>query len=179
MLLLDVLKNPLIIGAILALIRNIGGYIYNCLEAGKILRYNGKDLLVTLGLWETFFTLFMGLGSFPLEYTTVVTAIIEAIRSFRNAVTGTSTDTTAPAPTPPLPAVPEDAYQVKVGDTFMIADVQNLITQGYKRWYFPDGHMYQITVLSGGLAIGQTMTSAGWVGVMPAGWHPIDTHPSS
>ncbi len=180
LLLLDVLKNPAILAAILAIIRNIGGYIYNCLEAKHVLPYSASDLLVTLGVWETFFITLNGVASLPVEYTTAITALIEAIRNFRNAISGTPTSPNPPAPpAPSLPPVPTDAYQVKVGDSFMLADIQDLIKQGYKRWYFPDGHMYLMTVPTGGLAIGLKMTDAGWVGIMPAGWNPLDTHPGS
>jgi hypothetical protein len=90
--------------------------------------------------------------------------------------TATPSLTPAPSPQPALPAIPTDAYQVKVGETFMNADITALLAQGYKRWYFPDGRMYSMT-LAGGMAIGQTMTELGWVGVMPSGWKPMDTHP--
>jgi len=89
--LLDIVKNPAILAIIFAIIRNIGGYIYNCFEAKKLLPYSIADFLVTLGICETFFILLGGVASLDTNSVAVVTVIVDVIRSFRQALTAPKT----------------------------------------------------------------------------------------
>jgi hypothetical protein len=128
----------------------------------------------TAGLFTTFIVSFIfgwGLNDF---YNKI-------FADLHDTTTATSTDTTAPQlpaeSTPTQQQIPADAYAVKIGDTFLNADIQALLTRGYTRWYFPDGHLSPIFVPAG-VATGQTLTSAGWVAVLPPDYSPINTHPT-
>lgn len=87
LLLLDFLKNPALLAVLFAIVRNLGGYIYNCFEAKKVLPYSASDFLVTLGIWETFFILLGGLASMDTNSMATLTVIVDVMRSFRQAMT--------------------------------------------------------------------------------------------
>jgi hypothetical protein len=92
----QILQNPIVLGALIGLIRNIGGYIYNCFEAKKLLQYNGMQLLETLALWETFFLALSGVAGLPTSTTVTLTTIIDIIRTVRKAITSNQTTKTTP-----------------------------------------------------------------------------------
>jgi hypothetical protein len=87
------LQNPIFIAALLAVIRNLGGYAYNCFEAKQLLPYSASQFLVTLGLWETIFVIALGSGSLDVSETTVVTLALDWIRGLKTAID----NNTAPA----------------------------------------------------------------------------------
>ena len=85
-LIVEILKNPVILAALIAVIRNVGGYIYNCFEAKKVLTYNASDFLVTLGIWETFFVALNAVGGLPTTWTLALTTIVDVVRSLKAAI---------------------------------------------------------------------------------------------
>jgi hypothetical protein len=96
-----ILQNPLFIGAVLALLRNIGGYLYNCFEAKKLLPYDASQLLLTMGLWETVFTIAMGSGYVDAQTTTILTLVLDWIRGLKTAISNNGTPAPAAAPQKP------------------------------------------------------------------------------
>jgi hypothetical protein len=111
----------------------------------------------------------------------ILTAFVKELENIYNNQTilpPTTSVPQTPAPATPAqqPVVPADAYPVKIGDTFLNADIQALLSKGYKHWYFPDGHT-PLIIVPAGEAIGQTLTTVGWVAVLPPNWAPMDTHP--
>lgn len=80
------LQNPLFIAAVLAIIRNVGGYIYNSIEAKKVLPYDKAAFFVTLGLWETIFIIVMGSGTLDAQTTIVITIVLDWIRGLKTAI---------------------------------------------------------------------------------------------
>ncbi|MGA3192669.1 MAG: hypothetical protein ABSD73_09195 [Candidatus Bathyarchaeia archaeon] len=89
-----ILQNPIFVAAILAVIRNLGGYIYNCFEAKKILPYSGSQFLVTFGLWETVFVILAGGANLNSETTAVIAIALDWIRGLKTAISSTNTSTT-------------------------------------------------------------------------------------
>ena len=81
------LTNPAFIAALFAIIRNLGGYAYNCFEAKKILPYSGSQFLVTLGLWETIFIVLAGGANLDVGTTAVITIVLDFLRSLKTAIT--------------------------------------------------------------------------------------------
>jgi hypothetical protein len=118
--------------------------------------------------------------SFVIVIVTALIAELKNIYSNQTILPPTSSVPQTPAPSTPAqqPVIPADAYPVKIGDTFLNADIQALLAKGFKHWYFPDGHT-PLIIVPAGVAIGQTLTSAGWVAVLPPDWTPTDTHPPS
>jgi hypothetical protein len=90
-----ILQNPMFVAAILAVIRNLGGYIYNCFEAKKLLQYDAGQFLVTLGLWETVFVILAGGANLNSETTAVIAIALDFIRGLKTAISGTTTSTPA------------------------------------------------------------------------------------
>jgi hypothetical protein len=90
LLLVDILKNPLILGAIFAIVRNIGGYATACWTAKKLLPYSGYQLLETFSLFETFFVLLMGVASLPSESAATIAVIVDILRSLKKTIADTA-----------------------------------------------------------------------------------------
>jgi hypothetical protein len=78
-------------------------------------------------------------------------------------------------PATPKPDTSTSIKAVKVGDSFSIAQIQELLLAGFILWKFPDGSTHQILVPKSP-CLGQTLTEVGWTGIMPPEWNPIDTH---
>jgi hypothetical protein len=98
-----ILANPIVLAAILAVIRNIGGYIYNCLEAKQLLPYSASQFLVTLALWETLFVGLQGVGNLPPEIVTAIAFGLDFIRGLKTAVSSAVTAVNNIGSTPSVP----------------------------------------------------------------------------
>jgi hypothetical protein len=83
----SILENPIILAALLAIIRNLGGYAYNCFEAKALLPYSASQFLVTLGLWETLFVALDGVVGLSATSTAIVTFALDFIRGLKTAIT--------------------------------------------------------------------------------------------
>jgi len=87
---LDILKNPIVLAALLAVVRNLTGYVANIFKARSknepLPPYNASQLLETFALWEGLFILLQGVGSLPATWTVVVTMGADILRSFQKAV---------------------------------------------------------------------------------------------
>ena len=84
---IDILQqNPILLGLIIAIIRNIGGYIAECFNAKQLVRYEAMKLLETLTLYETFFITLGSIATLPSQYTTIVAVAVDMIRSVKKAV---------------------------------------------------------------------------------------------
>lgn len=81
-----ILQNPIFIAAVLAIARNLGGYVYNCIEAKKILPYSASQLLVTLGLWETVFITLQGGANVNSDTTAIIAIVLDWIRGLKTAI---------------------------------------------------------------------------------------------
>ena len=86
LLLLDILKNPVLLGLLFAIIRNLGGYITECFRAKKLVPYSKSSLLETMSLYETFFITLGGVASVPQNWVAVITVLVDVIRSFKKVV---------------------------------------------------------------------------------------------
>lgn len=93
-----ILANPMVLAAILAVIRNIGGYIYNCLEAKQLLPYSASQFLVTLALWETLFVGLQGVGNLPPEIVTAIAFGLDFIRGLKTAISNATAAVTQSSP---------------------------------------------------------------------------------
>jgi hypothetical protein len=102
-----ILENPLFIAAVLALVRNLGGYAYNCFEAHKLLPYSASQLLVTLGLWETVFVILSGATDLGTSTTAVIAIVLDFMRGLKTAI---STVSEAPTAAPEAPKEPVITY---------------------------------------------------------------------
>lgn len=95
------LQNPAFIAAVFALIRNLGGYLYNSIEARKFLPYDWAAFGVTLGLWETVFIILSGGAGLSPQTTAVIAIILDWLRGLKTAIPQapkpTSTDQAPPA----------------------------------------------------------------------------------
>jgi hypothetical protein len=81
-----VLANPVVLAAILAVLRNFAGYAYNCFEAKKILPYSASQFLVTLGLWEMLFIGLSGVGNLDTTITAAIAFGLDFIRGLKTAI---------------------------------------------------------------------------------------------
>jgi len=81
-----VLTNPAFIAAIFAVIRNVGGYAYNCFEAKKILPYSASQFLVTLGVWETLFVLLSSGAGLDTATTAALAIVLDFLRSLKTTI---------------------------------------------------------------------------------------------
>jgi len=86
LLLLDILKNPILLGLIFAIIRSLGGYLTECFREKKLVSYNASKLLETLTLYETFFITLNGVASVPQTWTASIVVLVDVIRSFKKVV---------------------------------------------------------------------------------------------
>jgi len=89
LLVLDILKNPALLAAFIAVVRDLGGYIYTCLEAYKnktgIPKFSFTQLAVTMGVYETFFIALSAVPSMPTAWIATITVAVDVVRSFRTA----------------------------------------------------------------------------------------------
>lgn len=87
------LQNPAVIGIIIAIIYNIGGYITACFRAKTLLAYDKFQLFTTLGLFETLFILLQGLGGLDTGIVTTIAVILNVIVSLKNYIKPTTSTT--------------------------------------------------------------------------------------
>lgn len=83
---LDIVKNPIMLALIFAIIRNIGGYIVACFEAKKLLPYENAKFLKTLTLYEVFLVSLIGVASLPQQWAVTLTVIVDIIYSLKTAI---------------------------------------------------------------------------------------------
>ena len=86
-LLLDLLKNPVLIAALIALVRTTGGYVYTMIEAKKFMHFDLVQLGANLGVYETVFLTLSAVPSMPTEWIATLAVVVDVVRSFRKAVT--------------------------------------------------------------------------------------------
>jgi hypothetical protein len=79
------LSNPAFLFAVLAIVRNIGGYIYSSLEAKRFIPYDGYKLLETLALWETVLLLLTA-ADLPVKYSVAIATVLDFVRSLTKVV---------------------------------------------------------------------------------------------
>lgn len=88
--LLDILKNPIVLAAILAVVRNLTGYIANIFKARQkgepLPPYQASQLLETFTLWEGLFILLQGVGSLPTNWTVALVLGADILRSFKKVL---------------------------------------------------------------------------------------------
>jgi hypothetical protein len=90
-----VLANPAVLGGIFAVLRNLAGYIYNCIEAKQILPYSASQFLVTLGMWEMLFIALAGVGNLDTTTTAAIAFGLDFIRSLKTAIVNATKAVTA------------------------------------------------------------------------------------
>lgn len=76
--------NPQLLAAILAIIYNIAGYVMSMLKVAAVEKYKITELVKTLVLFETLFTLLSTFGGVAVEYTTIATVILAIIVSLKD-----------------------------------------------------------------------------------------------
>jgi len=86
-LLLDILKNPVLIAGLIALIRTTGGYIYTMIEAKKFMHFDLVQLGANLGVYETVFITLSAVPTMPTEWMATLAIVVDVVRSFRKAIT--------------------------------------------------------------------------------------------
>ena len=84
---LDLLKNPALLAALIALLRTLGGYIYTMIEAKKFLPFDLVQLGANLGVYETFFVTLSAVPTMPMEWIASIAVLVDVVRSFRKAIT--------------------------------------------------------------------------------------------
>ena len=77
-------QNPLLLGLIFSIIRNLGGYLYNGFYFGNW-AYEKKQLAATLTLYETFFIGLQGVAGLPMTWTVALTVAVDIVKSLKNA----------------------------------------------------------------------------------------------
>jgi hypothetical protein len=92
---------------------------------------------------------------------------------------------TKPNPKPkrpkPKPSV-RKYYKVELGTRLTIAEVNQLIVEGYTHYTFPDGMTPEVLPLIGYQCIGEELIyfeplkQYMWSAVMEKGWKPVDPH---
>lgn len=105
----DILQNPALLGLLFAIIRNIGGYAYNCFAAKKLLPYSASMFLETLALYETFFIALGGLADLPANHYVTISVVLDVIRSVKKAVQENVSNVPTPSPEPTPPSTPGPA----------------------------------------------------------------------
>lgn len=78
--------NPLLLGAILAIIYNIAGYIMSMLKIKAVESYQLAELGKTLVLFESLFLLLSQLGGLPVKYTTAITIVLAVVVSLKDKI---------------------------------------------------------------------------------------------
>jgi hypothetical protein len=91
---LDILRqNPILLGFIIGILRNIIGYTVECFNAKKIVKYEGMKLLETLALYEGFFIALGSVANLPATWTTIAALAVDMIRSVKKAIATPTTPT--------------------------------------------------------------------------------------
>lgn len=76
--------NPQLLAAILAIIYNFAGYVMSMLKIGAFEKYKVTEIVKTLVLFETLFTVLTTLGGVSVEYTTIITVILAVVVSVKD-----------------------------------------------------------------------------------------------
>src|SRR4030042_6581427 len=83
----EIIANPIAMGAIIALIWNLGGYISHITNAKALEKYELIQLVETLVLFETVFIAISGVAGLPTTWATVIGLIVAIVRSLKKAFT--------------------------------------------------------------------------------------------
>jgi hypothetical protein len=78
-----IVNNPALFAAVIALIRNLGGYIVKLLHIRGFEKWDKMQALETLALYETFFLALQGIAGIPGQYTAIIVVILDAIRNLK------------------------------------------------------------------------------------------------
>jgi len=81
-----ILQNPLALGAIMAFIWNIGGYISASARARKLEAYDKNKFIETLALFETAMIITQGVASLPTSWATTLSIIVNILVSLKKAL---------------------------------------------------------------------------------------------
>lgn len=84
-----ILQNPLALGAIIAFIWNIGGYISASARAKKLEAYDKNKLIETLALFETVMLITQGVAGLPTSWATTISIIVNVVVSLKKALSQT------------------------------------------------------------------------------------------
>jgi hypothetical protein len=79
-------QNPILLGLLISVIRNIGGYLTECFTQHKIVQYQGAKLLETFTLYETFFVAAGQVGGLSNGYTVILAVAVDIVRSLKKGV---------------------------------------------------------------------------------------------
>ena len=107
---ISLLENPILLALILAIVRNIGGFIEAKLKNTSE-KYDPNKLGATIATYETFFIGLSQLPNMPMFATGIITVAVDALRSLKVAVS-TPQPATIPVPTgipenmPTIPSIP-------------------------------------------------------------------------
>ena len=85
----NILENPAILALIIAIVRNIGGYIEALFEArrtGVPVKYDITKLGETIAIYETFIIALTQVPGIALNTAVVLTVIIDVLRSLKKAI---------------------------------------------------------------------------------------------
>ena len=84
--LMVLLANPQFVGAIVALIWNIGGYIAAMLKIKALEKYQVTKLVETLVMAEVVFSLLSSIGGLPISISIVGLIVVLIIRGIKTAL---------------------------------------------------------------------------------------------
>ena len=83
---IDVFRNnPVLLGLLFGIIRNLGGYLYNGFKTGQW-TYQKEQLFATLTLYETFFIGLQGIAGLSSSATVALTVAVDIVKSLKNAM---------------------------------------------------------------------------------------------
>ena len=80
------IENPVLLGALLAIIRNVGGYITHLASTKKLEPWEPLKFVETLLLYETFINLLLLVPGMPTTWATALTVLIDQIRALKNSL---------------------------------------------------------------------------------------------
>lgn len=86
--------NPILMGALLTLIFNIGGYIGSMLKVKGVEPYDKFKALETLALFETIFIGLQGVAGIDAQYVAVIAIVINVIYSLKKTLAAPTTKST-------------------------------------------------------------------------------------
>ena len=78
--------NPQLLALVISLVWNLLGYVYSMLNARKLTKYEATELLKTIVLFESIFTILMTLGGVSATWTAIIAVLSAFIRSAINAI---------------------------------------------------------------------------------------------
>jgi len=79
-------NNPQLLAALMAVIYNFAGYAMSMLNIRAFEKYKLTEIVKTLVLFETLFTLLMSMGGVSTELTTIITVVLAVVVSLKDKV---------------------------------------------------------------------------------------------